>query len=153
MELAVLLGLWALMMVSCTTLVLLRRLSERVRTSIDSKGIDYVSALERQIKENNRDISILSNRLAVAEGQSEDPRLFALSGATDDSSQLHEISSLESRLRERDQQISWLHMDLAKFQKQRELMIKKDRELGRQSAELEKLRRELNLLKAQTRSS
>ena len=64
----------------------------------------------------------------------------------EDAEVAQQIRLLESKLRDRDQQISWLHVDIAKFQKQKTLLIEREIEIERLTIELEKTRERLQQL-------
>lgn len=114
----------------------------------------YIDALERQIKENNKDITILGNRLAEAnrgmapQRQGLERRTTSLNSPNlKPSSQgdlLLQLSILESKLQERDQRISFQQVEISRFQMQRKLLIQRDEEINALSAELAQARAQLN---------
>jgi len=175
MGFALLLTLWALMLVTGTTLFLVWRTvwqSEQQRWSDRQQSMDllqednqdsqqettryhyddYITALERQILENNQDVSLLGQQLTEARDQ----LAKTLADQTQDSLDpdlLQVIATLKSRVRTRDQQITALHMDLAKFQKHRETLESRDQKINELSSELALIEGELNILRARVASS
>jgi len=175
MGFALLLTLWVLMLISATTLFLVWRtrclsqeqdwsdiqppmdlLQQNDQGSRDGtmrdQYEDYVAALERQILENNRDVSLLGQQLSEAREQ----LAKTLAGQKQDSLDpdlLQVITTLKSRVRARDQQITALHMDLGKFQKQREKLESRDQKINELSSVLALIEDELHILRARVASS
>jgi len=173
MDIIILLLLWALLLLSGLVLKVVIGHSNADRRR-------HIDVLERQINENNRDITQLGRQLAsVSEAlsnvlQNNQPaRAVALSTAlstasttlstanpaaasTDSSYEkedlMHQVATLESGLRERDQQVSWLQMDVAKFKQQTQILNKRDAEIGSLTTELAQTRKRLKDALAEVQS-
>lgn len=114
----------------------------------------YIDALERQIKENNQDISILGKRLADASqevatvGTVSRRRPAHLNPSTlKPSSQgdlLVQLSIIESKLVERDQQIKLLQIEISRYQHQKKILLQRDEEINTLSADLAQTSARLN---------
>ncbi|MBX2880169.1 MAG: hypothetical protein KTR32_09575 [Granulosicoccus sp.] len=114
----------------------------------------YIDALERQLKENNQDISLLGKRLAeisrhtVSDHVSPQHRVAVSTtvplkpSSRDDL--LLQISILETKLKERDQQISLLKMEVSSFEQHKKILLQRDDEINSLYAALAEARARLN---------